>query len=371
MEPIGIRLSDRRFQAPPFLDQGIVGASAGQSFLPRAENANYPCFAALDLGTNNCRMMVANVLQSGGYRVTETFSRVVRLGEGLHRTGCLSDVSIDRALTALRMCAERLERKQPISVRAVATEACRRAANGLDFLHLVRDETGLDFEIISAREEVELAVESCSSFLGRFPDKSRALLIDIGGGSTEVAWVRLGWGNGRHQLIGYQSVPVGVVLLSEMFGNGPGSYEAMVSHVMKHLREFDAVHCIGREIAADQVCMVGTSGTVTTLAALDLALPRYIRSEVDGYILAAEAAEHATTLLRNMTQDELLDHPCIGEERAQYVLPGCAIFEAIQRFWKIPVTVADRGLRDGMLMRMIRGFSRSGPVAGGFRQRGG
>jgi exopolyphosphatase / guanosine-5'-triphosphate,3'-diphosphate pyrophosphatase len=320
----------------------------------------WPAFAALDLGTNNCRMLIA-APSGDGFRVLDSFSRIVRLGEGLHSTGRLSPDGMERALAALHACAARLERRPVRKLRAIATEACRRAENGPAFLARVKHETGLDIGVISSREEAELALESCAPLLaggGR-----RALLFDIGGGSTELAWVRLD-PNGRPELIGYASLPVGVVTLAERFGAtgfAPDGFEAMVDDVAARLESFEAVHCISREIRAGGVQLLGTSGTVTTLAGVALALPRYRRPLIDGTVLTAQAADEALASLRALGREGLEAHPCVGPERVEFVLPGCAVFAALVRLWPAPrVIVADRGLREGMLLRMIRGDRRRG-----------
>jgi exopolyphosphatase/guanosine-5'-triphosphate,3'-diphosphate pyrophosphatase len=319
-----------------------------------------PAFAALDLGTNNCRMLVA-APWGDSFRVLDSFSRIVRLGEGLHSTGQLSPDAMERALSALRACAARLERRPVRRLRAVATEACRRATNGAAFLSRVRQETGLHIGVITSREEAELALESCSPLLvgcGR-----RALLFDIGGGSTELAWVRLG-PSGRTELIGYASLPIGVVTLAERFGAAsfePDAFDAMVDDVVARLEGFETVHCIGREIRDGGVQLLGTSGTVTTLAGVALGLPRYRRPLVDGHVLTAEAAGAALASLRGLGREGLEAHPCVGPERVEFVLPGCAVFAALVRMWPAPrVIVADRGLREGILLRLIRGDRRRG-----------
>jgi exopolyphosphatase / guanosine-5'-triphosphate,3'-diphosphate pyrophosphatase len=314
-----------------------------------------PAFAALDLGTNNCRLLVATPA-GNGFRVVDSFSRIVRLGEGLHHTGRLSQPAMERAMAALHGCAARLARRPVRALRAIATEACRRAVNGGEFLARVRSETGLPIDVISSREEVELALESCTPLLRR--DGRRALLFDIGGGSTELAWVRLP-PHGRPELIGYMSLPVGVVTLAERFGSDgddAAGFTAMREHVLAQLLPFESVHCIGHEIRQGGVRFLGTSGTVTTLAGIALDLPRYSRPAVDGTVLSHAEAEAALNRLRAMGRAGLAEHPCVGPERADFVLPGCAIFAAIHRLWPAPeIVVADRGLREGMLLRMIRG----------------
>jgi exopolyphosphatase / guanosine-5'-triphosphate,3'-diphosphate pyrophosphatase len=317
-------------------------------------------FAALDLGTNNCRMLVA-APAGEGFRVLDSFSRIVRLGEGLHRTGRLDPAAMERALSALQACAVRLERRPVRRLRAIATEACRRAANGAAFLTRVKHETGLDIGVITPREEAELALESCAPLLaggGR-----RALLFDIGGGSTELAWVRID-PDGKPELIGYDSLPVGVVTLAEQFGPAgfdPDGFEAMVDDVSARLESFERVHCIGREIRQGGVQLLGTSGTVTTLAGVALGLSRYRRPLVDGTVLSADAAAEALGNLRALGRAGLEAHPCVGPDRVDFVLPGCAVFAALVRRWPAPrVIVADRGLREGMLLRMIRADGRRG-----------
>ena len=304
-------------------------------------------------------MLVAAPMRDG-FRVLDSFSRIVRLGEGLHRTGQLSADAMERALAALQACAERLQRRPIRRLRAIATEACRRAGNGAAFLSRVKDETGLDIGVISAREEAELALESCAPLLAE--GGRRALLFDIGGGSTELAWVRID-PKGKPQLIGYDSLPVGVVTLAERFGQAgfdADGFETMVDEVAARLESFEAVHCIRREIRAGGVQLLGTSGTVTTLAGVALGLPRYRRPLVDGTVLSAEVADQALASLRTLGRAGLEAHPCVGPERVDFVLPGCAVFAALVRSWPAPrVIVADRGLREGMLLRMIRADRRS------------
>ena len=239
---------------------------------------------------------------------------------------------------------------------------CRRATNGRAFLRQVQNETGVAIDIISGREEASLAVESCSALLHdrRFGQpRNRALLFDIGGGSTEIAWVRTEANRQTESLIGYLSLPIGVITLWEQFGPVSAltdtAYRDMVDYTRAFLRDFESVHRIGSEIRRKQTRMIGTSGTVTTLASLILNLPRYARTAVDGTLLPAASARLAVRKLRQMGLAGIEQHPCIGPDRAPFVLPGCAIFEAIHDVWPVEdVIVADRGLRDGMISRMIR-----------------
>jgi exopolyphosphatase/guanosine-5'-triphosphate,3'-diphosphate pyrophosphatase len=319
-----------------------------------------PVFGGIDLGTNNCRMLVGTPTPNG-FQVLDSFSRVVRLGEGLYETGRLSPLAMERALASLSICAERARRwagdagAAGLKLRAIATEACRQAENGAEFINLARQKTGLPLEIINPREEAELAVESCAPLLAQAG--RRALLFDIGGGSTEIAWVRVD-ANAAPALIGYLSLPVGVVTLSERCADScysePG-FAAVVAEIAAMLRPFESVHRIAQEIRQGGVMMVGTSGTVTTLAGVSLKLDRYRRGLVDGISLPRDAVDAALTEARELGRKGLSAHPCIGAERVDFVLPGCAIFAAIHELWQVPqLMVADRGLREGLLMRLMR-----------------
>ncbi len=337
--------------APPTEPCGALPQVA----LPRREGQGLPAYAALDLGTNNCRLLVAIPCQ-GGFRVVDSFSRIVRLGEGLAATGRLSDAAQDRALAALRACAEKLARRPVRAVQAVATEACRRASNGPAFLARVAGETGLRLRTISAREEAELAMESCAPLLE--PGDRRALLFDIGGGSTEIAWIRIHPRSRAPELIGYLSLPVGVVTLSERCGPScftEAGFHAVVDEVAERLAAFDAVHRIAQEVRLGGVRLMGTSGTVTTLAGVAMALPRYRRPLVDGQTIDVAQADQALGDLFALGREGLASHPCVGPDRVDFVLPGCAVYAAIRRVWPVPrLTVADRGLREGILLRLMR-----------------
>ncbi len=316
-------------------------------------------FAGIDLGTNNCRMLVG-APSAAGFQVIDSFSRVVRLGEGLYETGRLSEVAMARAIASLSICAERAQRwgvhpSPTLRLRAIATEACRQAENGADFIAAARAATGLPLEIIAPREEAELAVESCAPLIGR--QWRRVLLFDIGGGSTEIAWVRVN-AHAAPELIGYMSIPVGVVTLSERCADlcySAAGFAAVVADIARLLQPFEAVHRISQEIRQGGVNMVGTSGTVTTLAGVSLKLDRYRRGRVDGVTLTRAVVDDALSEIAALGRDGLARHPCIGLDRVDFVLPGCAIFAAIHELWQTAsLTVADRGLREGMLLRLMR-----------------
>jgi exopolyphosphatase / guanosine-5'-triphosphate,3'-diphosphate pyrophosphatase len=315
-------------------------------------------YAAVDLGTNNCRLLVAR--RAGrGFRIIDAFSRIVRLGEGIAQSGRLSQAAMDRTLSALAVCADKMARRKVTQARAVATEACRRAGNCEEFLERVRIETGIPIEIIASDEEARLVVAGCAPLLDR--RVPFAVVFDIGGGSTELVWLRVPRGARQApQVLDFVSLPYGVVTLSDGYDGRAvtgQSYAAMVSEVRAALAPFEQVHAIARRIESGQVQMLGSSGTVTTLAGIHLDLPRYNRAAVDGTSLSFAEAEAVSRRLLGMDYAARVAHPCIGSERADLVLAGCAILEAICALWPVGrVRVADRGLREGILQGLLAGY---------------
>ena len=310
-------------------------------------------YAALDLGTNNCRLLVARPANDG-FRVIDSFSRIVRLGEGVSASGRLCESAMERSITALQICAAKMKRRRVTISRSVATAACRQAANGPEFLDRVANETGIELETIDAAEEARLAMTGCTPLLDSKCEN--AMVFDIGGGSTEVMWLRR-CGKTPPELLAWISVPFGVVTLAETYGGTDVSretYEAMVSRISDLLAPFESDHSLAEAVGSGSAQMVGTSGTVTTLAALNLGLPRYERRLIDGTWLDAQAIATVSERLSSMSFAERSSHPCIGEGRADLVVAGCAIFDAIFRTWPAPgVRVADRGVRDGMLFHLM------------------
>jgi len=319
----------------------------------RDHDRTSPVFAALDLGTNNCRMLVARA-NGGDFHVVDSFSRVTRLGEGLSRTGALSVDAMDRTVEALKRCADKMQRRHVSVSRHVATEACRRAANCEDFLIRVERESGIKLDIISAHEEATLALKGCAGLLDHAVP--HALLFDIGGGSTEVLYVKVP-GDGTLSVVDCISLPMGVVTVAEDCGGGDlceKTYNEVADHAERLLRPFEARHGLGELIAAGAIQMIGTSGTVTTLGGLALGLPRYDRTAVDGITLDFDTLLSKSHSLCKMSLPQRAAEPCIGWQRADLVLAGCAILEAICRAWPVgKLRVADRGLREGLLMEMI------------------
>ncbi len=325
---------------------------------PRAPAAHL--YGALDLGTNNCRLLIAEP-RGRAFRVVDAFSRIVRLGEGIAHTGALGAPAMDRALEALAVCARKLSDRGVGRMRLVATEACRAAGNGPTFLSRVTAETGLQLEILSQRDEARLAVSGSAHLIDREADG--AVLFDIGGGSTEVVWIDLA-GRRRPRGIGitrciraWASLPVGVVTLADRFGGRHVTedlFEMMVAETGRLLDRFRESPNLDRAIRRGRVHLLGTSGTVTTLAGVHLDLPRYDRRRVDGVWLGEQDVDSLIGRVRAMSFADRVSNPCIGPDRADLVLAGCAILEAIRRRWPCRrLRVADRGLREGILMEMM------------------
>lgn len=311
-------------------------------------------YAALDLGTNNCRLLIARPAQHG-FRVVDAFSRIVRLGEGLSASGRLTEPAMARAVEALKICRAKMDSRHVTRARLVTTEACRAAANGIDFVRRVAIEADLQLEIVDQRTEASLAVSGCAALVD--PAADGVIVFDIGGGSTEIAWL-----GGRHEardpaarIREWASLPVGVVTVAERYGGidvGRELFERMVDDCAEALRPF-----AGKAAAAGRARnfhLLGTSGTVTTVAGIHLGLPRYDRRVVDGLWMRQQDILTVIDQLIEMDYAARAANACIGRERADLVLAGCAIFEAIRRaFPSDRVRIADRGLREGILLRMM------------------
>jgi exopolyphosphatase/guanosine-5'-triphosphate,3'-diphosphate pyrophosphatase len=343
--------------------RGSASADLGVAATPPpAPSRGFPgprqAYAAIDLGTNNCRLLIAR--PSGeNFIVIDAFSRVVRLGEGLAQTGRLSQAAMDRALAALHVCADKLCRRSVHLARSVATEACRRADNGAEFIERVREETGIALDIISTREEARLAVLGCHILLE--PGEGPAMIFDIGGGSTELVLIDSTVPVPR--ILDWQSVPWGVVSLTETCGSEGDSaasraarYRRMRELVSDSFAPFaDRAACVRAEsVGRFPLRLLGTSGTVTTLASLHLDLPQYDRRAVDGLIVPTDSMRAISTRLSSLSMAQRRELPCIGRERADLVVAGCAILEAILDLWPADrLGVADRGIREGILRSLI------------------
>ncbi|MBV7256853.1 Ppx/GppA family phosphatase [Pacificimonas sp. WHA3] len=319
--------------------------------IPKARRA----YGALDLGTNNCRLLIARPSADGFY-VIDAFSRIVRLGEGLLETGRISDAAIDKALDALSVCADKLERRDVWITRNVATEACRRAANGPEFIERVHERTGIALDVITPAEEAHLAVIGCQALFR--PEFTHALVFDIGGGSTEISLVETDGHRAVRQL-GWNSVPWGVVSLTETerrthdcLESRLAAYERMRGRVADNIGQ--AMERLTSPRGLEGLQLLGTSGTITTLTSLHLGLPHYDRSRVDGAWVENAAMRGIADSLSRMSYDERSQQPCIGRDRADLVVAGCAILDAILAAFPVKMLcVADRGIREGILRTLM------------------
>lgn len=333
-------------------------------------------FGAIDLGTNNCRMLMAR--RAGrSFRVVDAYSRIVRLGEGLTHSGALSEPAMDRAIEALKVCSDRLAKRRASKIRAIATEACRAADNGEEFLARAREATGLPLELISSEEEARLAVQGSLDLLDE--EQDAALVIDIGGGSTELCWVDLAeWrrrggfaSGGRPPMRAWSSMPLGVVTLSERFEEPEGDdaraawYAEMKACAAKALKPPRGARRMRPVFEAGRAHLVGTSGTVTSVAGVHLNLNRYVRDKVDGLWMTTAEARAACARLAAADAQGRAREGCIGADRADLVLAGCAIYEAVMDAWPSEkVRIGDRGLREGMLLNLMRKKRRRGRRGG-------
>jgi exopolyphosphatase/guanosine-5'-triphosphate,3'-diphosphate pyrophosphatase len=327
--------------------------SAAAGGAPAGPASGSSVYAALDLGTNNCRLLIA-CPAGDGFRVVDSFSRIIRLGEGISATGCISDAAIERAIGALSICRDKIASKKAKRLRLIATEACRAASNADSFRDRVAAETGIRLEVIDRETEAALAVIGCSPLLD--PKGRGAILFDIGGGSTELVRIERDPGeqNALPRIKAWMSIPLGVVTLAEHFGGKDvtsASYALMVQEVAKYVAPFAAEH--GADLR--DMHLLGTSGTVTTLAGVHLNLLRYDRRRIDGVWMSDADVTATIGRLLGMSYQQRAANQCIGVERADLVLAGCAILDAIRNAFPLPrLRVADRGLREGMLVEMMR-----------------
>lgn len=330
----------------------------------RSKNGRKPkTYAALDLGTNNCRLLIAKP-SGDGFQVVDSYSKVVRLGKGLSESGRLSDESMALAVEAIGVCARKIKAKNVRRWRCVATQACRQASNGAEFLAVVKKETGISLEIISPRVESRLAVMGCLNLIDM--DKHVALVVDIGGGSTELSWVdirRLKSSQGsasvhRPPISAWASLPIGVVTLSEQIpehDDRAAWYAQMKDKVRSCLVEAGCETRFINTFKSGKGHLIGTSGTITSLAGIHLKLPYYQRDKVDGLWMPSHAAVGIAREMASRSFEERAKEPSIGEDRAKLLVAGCAITDVICELWPSKrIRVADRGLREGMLMGLMK-----------------
>jgi len=347
--------------------RGIRGSAAGgPDDVFAGLQADDHTYAALDLGTNNCRLLIARPAQAGngqdGFRVIDSFSRIVRLGEGLSKTGELGLAAVERTVAALEICRDKMRTRGVTRSRLIATEACRSARNGVEFLTRVQKEVGLELEVVDRETEARLAAMGSASLADSAAEG--VVLFDIGGGSCELVWLAGAAQEGAqlpevtlsNRIRFWVSLSLGVISLAEQFGGkqvSDDTFEAMINLAGREIEDFAAKAV--RERRCGLFHLLGTSGTVTTIAGVFLGLSRYDRRRVDGLWMSSSQVDHTMAKLRNMTYVERVANGCIGRGRADLVLAGCAILEAIRRAFPADrIRIADRGLRDGMLIQLMR-----------------
>jgi exopolyphosphatase/guanosine-5'-triphosphate,3'-diphosphate pyrophosphatase len=305
--------------------------------------------------------------------VVDSFSKSVQLGNGLEQSGRLSRSSMARTIGALKICRRKLETHEVRRMRLVATEACRRATNAAEFIRLVERETGLPLEIIEPEEEARLAVVSCAPLVSKRAEQ--LLVVDIGGGSTELVWIDLtrvipheraraimrlhsGFKPGADdpfpgaRVVDWISVPLGVATLKDQFRDvtdDAGRFALMSWHFEECLAEFSPyADAEGDSDPGFQV--IGTSGTVTTVAATHLGLRRYDRNKVDGLRMTTDQIDRVIRGYLAQGPEGRRNDPRIGRDRHSLIMSGAAILQALMRVWPTDrLSVADRGLREGLL----------------------
>ncbi|NVO55325.1 Ppx/GppA family phosphatase [Rhodobacteraceae bacterium B1Z28] len=348
----------------------------GAGALPKAVESPAPArpdpdalYAALDLGTNSCRMLIAQP-KGSGFHVVDSFSKSVQLGAGLERTGRLSRASMARTVQALRICQQKLKRNKVKRMRLIATEACRRAKNSREFIRQVKRETGLTLDIIQPEEEARLAVISCAPLVSTKTEQ--LLVVDIGGGSTELVWIDISslprrdrpaaimrLHNGFHtadspfpaaKVVDWISVPLGVATLRDQFNDvedDSARFALMSWFFEENLADFAPYK---DEQAREGFQIVGTSGTVTTVAASHLGLKRYDRTKVDGLRMTSDQIDKVIRGYLELGPQGRRRDPRIGDDRQALIMSGSAILQALLRCWPTDrLSVADRGLREGLL----------------------
>lgn len=322
-----------------------------------------PLYAAVDLGTNNCRLLVA-APHRGGFTVVDSHSQIARLGEGLAQSGRLSDAAMERAFSAVDAISKKLKSRKVGRIRCIATEACRKAENGAEFIQAIRERTGLTFKIIGAQEEARLALIGCHNLIDK--DAESVLVLDIGGGSTELSLVeasqaRDGGLNGmlhRAPIRAWTSVPLGVVTLTEAFAHlsEEEAYPAMLEKARSYVEDWAGKNGVREALSHQTSHIIGTSGTVTCVAGVHFGLERYRRDLVDGKWMTHDGCYETMDALIAAGPVGRAEFPTIGEDRAGLMLAGCALVDAV---WSLApharMRVADRGLREGLLLSMMRG----------------
>lgn len=311
-------------------------------------------YGSVDLGTNTCRLLVSRCIPKGkgfSFSHVDSLSRVIRFGEGLEATKRLSSQSMERAYLALEECSRRLEFHQVKRFRCAATAACRYATNTEEFVEKAEKKSGLRIEVISPEEESRLAVAGCSELFDA--KKPYAIVLDIGGGSTELVWTEV-QSEQRFRVIDNLSFPYGFATLRDQLKD-PETRDRISQFFSGEINEFAVKHDLNKLIAEDKVQMIGASGTITTLAAIVLGLDSYDKARVHEAELYSTDITNVLRYLKATRYADRVQHPCIGQQRADSIMGGVTLFEAIYDIIPVsPIIAADRGVREGILFTLAQ-----------------
>jgi exopolyphosphatase/guanosine-5'-triphosphate,3'-diphosphate pyrophosphatase len=302
---------------------------------------------AIDIGTNTILMLIADVSTDGTLSPVRDEQVIARLGKGVDANRSITPETTGRVLAHLRDYKQISESLHSEKIIAVGTSALRDASNRKEFIDTVRQEVGLEIAILSGDEEAELTYQGAVSEF-QDPNSNRSFaVLDIGGGSTELT---IGKGT---RITQKSSLDLGSVRLTErILQASPPSSPALqqtVSEIRDRISMFPPL--------PPQTKLIGVAGTVTTLAAIDLGLTEYDRSQVSGHFLSRATIEHVSKELNSRTIPQMAkDFPQIQPGRSDIIVAGVLILiESLRRFKVKGITVSDRGLRYGMALREIRG----------------
>jgi exopolyphosphatase/guanosine-5'-triphosphate,3'-diphosphate pyrophosphatase len=307
--------------------------------------------ATIDLGSNTVRLLVADVVSGGSWRVVDADQRVTRLGEGLARSGQLDAAACERTAAVVSEYVARARRGGAERLAIVATSAVREAANAGAFVARLERGTGERVTVVSGDEEASLTLRGVLRGLADGPSAPAVTLVfDIGGGSTEYILA-----NGA-QPVAAVSLRLGVVDLAERY-----PFPVAVDWARYRTMQAEAAARLGAEVpAAIRTAsigrLVGTAGTATTLAALDLGLRAYDGRRVQGHVLSRTAVQTLLERLGVLTVAERAALPCLEPGRADLIVPGVAIVLATLDFTGAEaLVVSDWGLREGIMVSLGSG----------------
>ncbi len=303
---------------------------------------------AIDIGSNSVRLLVAEALRGSNYRILDEEREPTRLGRSVSSKGQLDDESMERTIAALNTFKQIAAGYQVTTLRTIATCAVRESRNGPEFCRRVREQVGLDVEVISGEREAQLAFASVQH---AFDLSSKNVIVaDIGGGSTELIFAT---GNLIESIF---STPLGAVRLTEQFGIGEGVEDADFARGLERLEE-EVASCLKKRTTRPLFAphfLVGCGGTFTTLAELMMAAKREVDVPVAGYRVSQAEIRHLLDRLTKMPLRARRNLPGMTPDRADIIVAGLTIVDALlKRFRVNTVLVHTRGVRDGLVREMI------------------